>query len=215
MFGLGRFTGAIHHALIFGRRVRALADHAASVIPAGAQTVLDVGCGDGTLARLLLLRRPELRVTGLEIQVRPETAIPVIQFDGRSMPYDSGSHDVVMMMDVLHHAQDAHALLRESARVASRAVIVKDHVLGRFLSGPRLRMMDWAGNVAHGVALPYNYWTRDQWSIAFERAKLQEVERREHLGLYPPPVSWIFEPNLHFLSRLTPLGDEVSPRQAE
>jgi SAM-dependent methyltransferase len=132
----------------------------------------------------------------------------VIEFDGRSIPLASASQDVVMMVDVLHHADDAQILLREAARVATQAVVIKDHVLGRALSRQRLRAMDWVGNVGHGVALPYNYWTRDQWRTGFEQARLVEVDRHEHLGLYPPPLSWIFEPGLHFVSRLTQLSGE-------
>ena len=210
MRALGRVTGAVHHGLIFGRRVRALADHIAAMIPAATRTVLDVGCGDGSLATLIMRRRPELRIVGLEVRARPMTAIPVTEFDGRSIPLESASQDVVMMVDVLHHAEDGQLLLREAARVASKAVVIKDHFLGRALSRQRLRAMDWVGNVGHGVALPYNYWTRDQWRTGFEQSGLMEVERHEHLGLYPPPLSWIFEPGLHFVSRLTRVSDEPS-----
>lgn len=211
---LERLTGAVHHELIFGRRVRILADHVASMLPASARTVLDVGCGDGTLGHLVMRRRPELHVVGIETRARPVTSIPVTEFDGKTIPFESASCDAVIIVDVLHHAYDAHILLKEAARVASQAVIVKDHVLGRPLSRPRLRAMDWVGNVAHGVELPYNYWTRNQWRDGFREAGLLEVDRRERLGLYPPPVSWIFERGLHFVSRLTPVTDGPNALEA-
>src|SRR6476659_8638733 len=121
---LGGLTGAVHHGLIFGRRVRALAEHIAAMIPKDARTVLDVGCGDGTLATLVMRRRPELGIVGLEVRARPVTAIPVTEFDGLSMPLGTSSHDVVMLVDVLHHAEDGEALLREAARVAKHAVVI-------------------------------------------------------------------------------------------
>jgi SAM-dependent methyltransferase len=153
-------------------------------------------------------RRPELEIVGLEVRARPVTAIPVTEFDGLSMPVASSSHDVVLFVDVLHHAEDGQALLREAARVARSAVVIKDHIVERLLSRERLRAMDWVGNVGHGVALPYNYWTRGQWRAGFEKAGLLEVDRRERLGLYLPPLSWLFEPGLHFVSRLTPASDK-------
>jgi SAM-dependent methyltransferase len=212
---LGRLTGTVHHGLIFGRRVRALAEHIAAMIPKDARTVLDVGCGDGTLATLVMRQRPELEILGLEVRARPVTAIPVTEFDGQSMPLASSSHDVVMFVDVLHHAENGEALLREASRVAKDAVVIKDHIVERLFSRERLRAMDWVGNVGHGVALPYNYWTRKQWRAGFEGAGLLEVDRRERLGLYLPPMSWIFEPGLHFVSRLRPVGDKPDPSLAE
>jgi SAM-dependent methyltransferase len=208
---LGRITSAVHQKLVFGRRVQTLAAHIASMLPSDVRTLLDVGCGDGTLARLVMQHRPQLRVTGLEVHARPTTAIPVTEFDGRHVPFDARSFDAVTFIDVLHHAEDAQALLGEAARVAARAVVIKDHILGPPLSGLRLRAMDWVGNIGHGVALPYSYWTREQWQAGFSRARLVEAERREQLGLYPAPVSWVFESGLHFVSCMTPTSGEGQP----
>jgi len=204
MASVRRHASALHQKVVFGRRVRALAAHIAATLPAGARTLLDVGCGDGRLAALVMRHRPEVRVTGLEVRARPQTAIPVIEFDGRRLPFPSRSYDAVMFVDVLHHADDAQALLQEAARVASLAVVIKDHIVGAPFSAVRLRTMDWVGNIGHGVALPYSYWTREQWRAGFERAGLVEVDRRERLGLYPAPIGWIFEKGLHFVNRLEP-----------
>ena len=59
-------------------------------------------------------------------------------------------------------------LLREAVRVARRGLLIKDHTLTGFLAGPTLRLMDRVGNQRHGVALPYNYWTQQQWLRNFE-----------------------------------------------
>jgi SAM-dependent methyltransferase len=205
---LSRVTTAVHSSLIFGRRVQALARNIAEMIPNGAATLLDVGCGDGTLARSIVQRHPALRATGLEIRARPQTAIPVHVFDGRVLPFTDRSHDVVMLVDVLHHAEEPSLLIREACRVSSRAVIIKDHLTGAWLSHERLRLMDWVGNIGHGVPLRYAYWSPQQWSDAFRAAGLTEVDRRERLGLYPPGLRWIFERRLHFVSRLVRLGSE-------
>ena len=202
---LPRVTTALHGRLIFGRRVRALAENIAEMIPDGATTLLDVGCGDGTLARSIMERRPGLHATGVEIRARPHTAIPVQEFDGRILPFPDRSHDLVMLVDVLHHAEEPTLLIREAGRVAARAVIIKDHLTGAWLSHERLRLMDWVGNIGHGVPLRYAYWSRGQWNDAFRAAGLREVDRREQLGLYGPSIRWIFERRLHFVSRLTPV----------
>ena len=202
-----RATTALHGRLVFGRRVRVLARHAVELVPNDARTVLDVGCGDGTLARAMIAQRPDLELRGLEVQARPSTAIPVMEFDGRTIPAPDRSQDVVMMMDVLHHADEPLVLLRDAARVARYAVILKDHLADPWLGRRRLQLMDWVGNVGHGVPLRNRYLTSDQWRAAFADAGLSEVERRERLGLYPLPVRWLFENGLHFISRLLPEGE--------
>jgi SAM-dependent methyltransferase len=201
---LPRVTTALHSRLIFGRRVRALAQNIAEMIPDGVTTLLDVGCGDGTLARSIMERRPGIDATGVEIRARPRTAIPVQEFDGRILPFADGAHDVVILVDVLHHADDPTLLLREAGRVAARAVIIKDHLTGAWLSHERLRLMDWVGNIGHGVPLRYAYWSRHQWQDVFARVALREIDRRERLGLYGPALEWLFERQLHFVSHLIP-----------
>lgn len=203
---LPRVTTALHGRLIFGRRVRALAANIAEMIPDGAATLLDVGCGDGTLARSIMQRRPGLAATGVEIRARPHTAIPVQEFDGRILPFADRSHEVVMLVDVLHHADEPTLLIREAGRVAAQAVIIKDHLTGAWLSHERLRLMDWVGNIGHGVPLRYAYWSPEQWRDAFRQAGLREDDRRERLGLYSPAIRWLFERRLHFVSRLVPAG---------
>ena len=201
---LPRVTSALHGRLIFGRRVQALAINISAMIPDGTVTLLDVGCGDGTLARSITQRRPGLEASGVEIRARPQTAIPVQEFDGRTLPFGDRSHDVVMLVDVLHHAEEPVLLLREAGRVARRAVIIKDHLTGAWLSHERLRLMDWVGNIGHGVPLRYGYWSPSQWRDAFREVGLREVDRRERLGLYGPMLRWLFERRLHFVSRLVP-----------
>src|SRR4029077_12592202 len=65
-----------HRALVFGRRARVLADALAPLIPAEARSVLDIGCGDGTIAGLLAERRPELSIEGVEVIPRPTCRVP-------------------------------------------------------------------------------------------------------------------------------------------
>jgi hypothetical protein len=95
-------------------------------------------------------------------------------------------------------------LLREAARVARRAVVIKDHTLDGLLAGPTLRFMDHVGNARHGVALPYNYWPRRRWVEAFRELALEVEVWREDLRLYPRPADWVFGRSLHFVAKLRP-----------
>ncbi len=199
----------LHGGYVHVRRVRVLVDRIAPLLPANA-TVLDVGCGDGRLAELLLRQRPDVTVTGTDVLVRPDARIPVAAFDGHTLPHADQSVDVVMFVDVLHHTDDPTVLLREAARVARCAIVIKDHVRDGWLAGPFLRFMDRVGNARHGVALPHNYWTRAQWDAAKATLRLRAAVYETGLKLYPPPVDWLFGRSLHFLARLEPIPTPAS-----
>jgi ubiquinone/menaquinone biosynthesis C-methylase UbiE len=189
------------HRRVYGRRIRVLAGHLADLLPRDAR-VLDVGSGDGLLARRVMDLRPDLRIEGVDVLARPTSHIPVTLFDGVTLPFATGEFDAVMMIDVLHHASEQDALLGETARVARHSVVIKDHVLTGLFAKRTLAFMDWVGNARHGVALPYNYWTERRWRAAWEQLGLRVATRRDHLGLYPWPASLVFERGLHFVVAL-------------
>lgn len=197
----------LHHRFVLGRRTRVLAQHVAEMIPANAHTVLDVGCGNGWIDRLVHEARPDLTITGVDVLKRPDAVIPVQQFDGHQLPADDRSCDIVTFVDVLHHTADPMILLREAVRVAKMAIIIKDHTRNRRFDRPILTCMDWVGNRGHGVALPNNYWSNTQWQRAWSQLGLTVDESRYKLDLYPWFARPVFEIGLHMICRL--LVDET------
>jgi ubiquinone/menaquinone biosynthesis C-methylase UbiE len=191
------------HDPVFSRRVDVLTRRLSRILPQNAQ-VLDVGCGDGTIAARLVEALPGISLQGIDVLVRPDTKVLVTAFDGQTVPFPDKSFDVVMFVDVLHHTDNPTVLLREAVRVARRAVVIKDHLLEGLLAGPTLRFMDYVGNARHGVVLPYNYWPRKRWEQAFHELNLNIEEWWDDLGLYPWPVNMLFGRSLHFIARLRP-----------
>jgi SAM-dependent methyltransferase len=193
--------GRLHGGLVLGRRVVVLAERLAGLVPPEAK-LLDLGCGDGRVSAAIRTARPDVDVRGADLLVREGTPIPVDRIEGERLPYESGSFDVVMMVDVLHHTTDPTSVLREASRVSRGFVLLKDHLSDPWLATVRLRLMDFAGNAHHGVALTYNYWKRDRWRAAFVEARLTEEIWIERLALYPWPVASLFGDGLHFVARL-------------
>ena len=190
-----------HSRTVLSRRVRVIARHLAAVAPREAE-ILDVGCGDGQVAKLLLGQRPDLKLSGCDVLRREHTAIPVDLFDGTTLPQAEGTKDAVMLIDVLHHTADPLGLLREAVRVSRCWIIIKDHTREGLAARGTLRFMDWVGNDRFGGALPYHYWTEAQWQAAFAELNLKPVRADTALGLYPWWANWIFGRRLHFLTLL-------------
>lgn len=195
-------VGVAHERWVFGRRVRVLSELLAPLLPAGAR-VLDVGCGNGLVARSIMGLRPDTEIRGADVLVREGAHIPVEAYDGLSLRYDDDAFDALLLVDVLHHTTEPKAVLREAARVAARSIVLKDHLLEGFLAGPTLRFMDWVGNAHHRVSLPYNYWRRELWQDTFDALGLRTERWSEDVPLYPPPASWVFGRSLHFVARLS------------
>ena len=191
-----------HRALVFGRRARVLAEALAPLIPADARSVLDIGCGDGTIASLIAERRPDLAVEGVEVIPRPSCRVPCRAFDGAKLPFPDRSFDVCVFVDVLHHTTDLTQLLREAARVSRTCVVLKDHLSESSFDHATLRAMDWIGNRPHGVTLTYNYQSRIQWQRHFATCGLRATQVSSDLPLYPFPFSKIFGRRLHFVAQL-------------
>jgi SAM-dependent methyltransferase len=192
---------ALHDGLVYGRRMRLLAEKLSAHLPPAAQ-VLDVGCGDGKIDSLIARLRPDVTIHGIDVLVRPQTCIPVTRFDGAKIPHPDASFDAVMFVDVLHHCQDPELLLAEAKRVARGVVVIKDHTQDGILAHQTLRFMDWFGNAHYGVSLPYNYWPFAKWQDCLRRLGLTARQWQDRLGLYPWPATWLFDRKLHFIACL-------------
>jgi 2-polyprenyl-3-methyl-5-hydroxy-6-metoxy-1,4-benzoquinol methylase len=141
--------------------------------------MLDIGCGDGRLARATADRLGAIDVQGVDVLVRPGSLVPVLHYDGRTLPFPDQRFDVVTLCDVLHHAETPDAVLREALRVLrpQGRLIVKDH----FRFGPWshliLLAMDVVGNIPKGVLVRGRYMSGPEWmSLVAESGA-----RMEHL----------------------------------
>lgn len=195
-------VAAAHSTIVSGRRVRRLADIIAKLLSADLRTGLDIGCGSGEVAAQTMQLFPSLEITGVDTLVRPDALIPVCQYNGSTLPFADKHFDFSMLIDVLHHTNEPEKVLSEAKRVTRHCVIIKDHYCENSRDRIILSFMDWIGNKAYGVALPYNYQSRQQWEQLYSAGQFSKENIITDLDLYPFPFSLVFEKDLHFAARL-------------
>ena len=202
---LAHFFGGLHDRLIYQRRIRAIAMAIGPLLPRGL--VLDIGCGNGAFAAYLMTLRQDIRIIGVEVLLRPSSAIPVVLYDGGELPLKDKCVDGVIIADTLHHAPHPDRVMRECLRVAREAIVVKDHFYENEFQKSLLRLLDIGGNVAHGVPSIYNYFKREQWDAMLNEVDGQEVYRSEEVaGQYPGFFQPILGRGIQFVSKISVSG---------
>ena len=129
-----------------------------------------------------------------------KSLIKVTVYDGKTIPYEDGTFDTIIIIDVLHHTDDPNLIVAEMARVSSKYVIVKDHLKSGLISYLKLCIMDYVGNAHYHVRLPYNYQSKKQWETIFKNNNFKIVEWHEHLNLYKGLFHLLFDCDLHFIT---------------
>lgn len=196
-----------------------------ALVPATARTVLDVGCGDGTLAHYLARSgrraegrpgsrpgdRAELRVHGVD----PDAA--VLPADGgrvsfsqgvaEALPCEDGSVDVVTMVMALHHVDHRRALaeIRRVLRPGGTVVLLG---YGRnSTAGDRLR------EVVDVVAHRRNARGTTEWQppVAVAEPDLSWTEIRRRLAAELPGGRYRRLPMWRYLYTWTSAGPRPEP----
>ena len=193
---------AAHHARVHVPRVARVARALAAQI-GSAGSLLDIGCGDGTVARTITEQVGASRVAGVDIKVRAEVAIEVTAYDGVHLPFPDASFDAVVISDVLHHCEDPSAVLREALRVAREVVAIKDHFRFGKLSELILLWMDRVGNAGPGVQVRGTYFSAGEWAELVEGAGGRFSGVTWPLQIHDYPFRLVTRDELQFAARVT------------
>lgn len=196
-----------HHRAVHVPRVeRVIRALAAQIDRAGS--LLDVGAGDGTMALGLAKEIGADRVAGVDIKVRPETAIPVTHYDGDHLPFPDGSFEVVVISDVLHHCPHPDVVLGEALRVASKMVAIKDHFRFGAVSNAILYAMDVVGNAAPGVHVEGKYLSPGEWADLCRGAGARITGLTWPLQIHDFPFRMITQDRLQFVARIERIKEQ-------
>ena len=189
-----------------------LTEYLSRLLPQGPCSILDVGAGDGSLGLVFQTFRPATHVVGIEVTLRAATrpGAQMVRFDGRSIPFADESFDVSLVSNVIHHASDPGALLRETRRVTRKRIIVKDHLSGGRLDDLKLAALDVMGNLRLGAQVAAVYLTRQRWNDLFASLPGVRVSTFERLPFRRGLLEVFFSNSLEVIFTL----DIDSRRQA-
>lgn len=144
--------------------------------------ILDVGCDDGSVAKMIMEYNPSLKIVGIDIQSNRPSKISRRIYDGKKIPYPSNSFDVVIALDVLHHTKDILPLLREIKRVSKKYIIIKDHLVYSIFSKLLVSFTDYISNVHRGIKCNFNFPSLQKWNYYFNKLHLIKIERSKNLN---------------------------------
>ena len=164
--------------------------------PSGPLRILDIGAGDGAVARSVAAwaggRGRPCRVVGLDLH--PQTlevarartapgAVALVRGDARALPFPAGGFHAALLTLALHHfhGEEAVAVLREAGRVAAGRVLVSDLERGwpNRLGAALLARTVWRGNAI----------TRHDGPLSVERAyRAPELVALARAAGLPRPV---------------------------
>jgi SAM-dependent methyltransferase len=154
---------------------------------AAPSSVIEVGAGEGLVARRLLGRRPDLRMTILDLP-DPELAanwddIPAggVQGSVEALPFPDRCADLVMAIEVMEHVPDPDRAIREIARVSAGDVIlsVPREPIWRIGNMARGRYLGDLGNTPGHI----QHWSKG--------AFVRQVQRHLEVVSVSAPLPWI------------------------
>ncbi len=142
---------------------------------------LDLGAGDGWFTKQLMELGLVSRALGVELGARKGKPENVVTYDGKLIPFPDKHFDVTFIIDVLHHTDSVADLIKETARVTQKYIVVKDHTFSSPLGRLLLCGLDLVGNMGRGVNLPFHFQRSWTWNPYFEEAGFTLNELRHPL----------------------------------
>ena len=192
----------VHQKNIHTQRVDRISTLISDNISIDIKTILDIGCGDGKLSKLIMTKNQKVEIIGLDVMERPKCDIEYHYFDGEILPFNDHFFDAIQYIDVLHHTNNIKKEIENGITKTKKYVIIKDHIYKSQIDFLILKFMDWIGNAPHGVKVIYNFKKKEEWLKLFEENKLEVIYFNDKLSLYSRFLDKIFGRSLHFIAIL-------------
>jgi len=157
--------------------------------------ILDLGCGNGLFCHAISRLPAISHAVGVDVIDYCKVPIDFLLYsEGQRIPVEDKSFDYTFIVEVLHHSDDPEHLLREAVRVTRGYIVVFEDVV---TSSTRLFFMRWFDilvNIRHGVNIPLNFKSEDEWKRMFTRLDLsvREMFNYYFYKIYTPQRCRVF-----------------------
>lgn len=165
-----------------------------SVLPhlTKGQQHVDVGCGNGLIVeRLRQQGYPCTAVDVADLSIVPE--VDVVVYDGLNLPFENATFDTALLLTVLHHTPDPIPVLKETARVAKRVIIIEDIYINK-IQKYITYTMDTLVNWGHS-SMTYQNKSDAGWKETFKAMNWRIVsESHQPILLFFRQATYVIEP---------------------
>jgi len=98
----------------------------------GAQSILEIGCGEGFVLDYLAKREPDINLLGIDINkdaikmasMISASMIKYICANGQNIPFQDNSFDLVILSEVLEHVEEPEQTLKDAIRVSKSYLLI-------------------------------------------------------------------------------------------
>jgi len=129
------------------------------------EQLIDIGSGNGMITHTL--RQKGFSCTPMDVadlSILPD--VEVVVYDGLNMPFEDQHFDTALLLTVLHHTPDPIPVLKETARIAKKIVIIED-VYKNIIQQYMTYGMDTLVNLGHS-SMTYQNKSDQEWKQAFK-----------------------------------------------
>ncbi|BDS10285.1 class I SAM-dependent methyltransferase [Aureispira anguillae] len=142
---------------------------------------IDIGCGNGMITHTL--RQQQYHCTPLDVaNLSIIPTVDVIVYDGLTMPFEDKKFDTALLLTVLHHTPDPVPVLKETARIAKKIIIIED-IYRNKIQQYMTYAMDTLVNLGHS-SMTYQNKSDQEWKATFEALDLELVEESSKSVLF-------------------------------
>jgi len=140
--------------------------------------ILDLGAGNSCLGQLLE-KYHDCRVLNLEVaRYQTQNRLPVVIYNGRDIPFKDSSFDIVLILFVLHHAEEPAQVLKEAKRICRRSVIVFEDYIESWHDLLHFRIFHELLAWNKTLTPPRHELNMGQWSQLAKEAGFKELRKR-------------------------------------
>lgn len=134
--------------------------------------IIDIGCGNCMVIKTL--QENGYTCTALDVaDLSIVENIKVVVYDGAKMPFENQDFDAALLLTVLHHSDNPELVLKETARIAKKIVIIED-IYSNKIQQYLTYFMDTLVNLGHSN-MTYQNKSDAEWKQVFEALQLKLV----------------------------------------